>query len=47
MLTKRPAKVKKIYEIKYSDRKSPTENRNSLEFFNYYNEIWKELDINV
>ena len=47
VLSKRPAKVKKIYNINYSDRKSPTENRNSIEFFNYYNEIWKELDINV
>lgn len=47
MLSKRPAVVKKIYEIKYSDKKTPTENRNTTEFLNYYNDIWKELDINV
>jgi NitT/TauT family transport system ATP-binding protein len=47
VLSKRPAKVKKIYNISYNVRKNPTENRNSIEFLNYYNEIWKELDINV
>ena len=47
VLSKRPSRVKKIYEIKYDDRKTPTENRRKKEFENYYNDIWKEIDINV
>ena len=47
VLSKRPSRVKKIYEIKYENRKTPIENRRKNEFENYYNEIWKEIDINV
>ena len=47
VLSKRPSRVKKIYDIKYENRKTPIENRKELEFDNYYNEIWKEIDINV
>ncbi len=47
VLSKRPSKVKKIYDIKYEKRKTPVENRKEKEFEKYYNEIWKEIDINV
>ena len=47
VLTKRPSKVKRIHKIYYSNKKTPMENRDTEEFKNYYNEIWKELDINV
>ncbi len=47
VLSKRPSKIKRIYYINYEDRKTPIENRKEKEFDNYYNEIWKELDINV
>ena len=47
VLSKRPATIKKIYQIEYEKRKTPTENRKEKEFEKYYNEIWKVLDINV
>ncbi len=47
VLSKRPAKIKYIHDIKYDERKKPVENRRTLEFEKYYNEIWKELDVNV
>ena len=47
VLSKRPSRIKKIYEIKYEKRKTPIENRKEKEFEMYYNDIWKEIDINV
>ncbi|MPW24684.1 ATP-binding cassette domain-containing protein [Alkalibaculum sp. M08DMB] len=48
VLTKRPAVIKQIFDIKLtSTDHSPTQNRNAPEFMNYYNEIWKELDVHV
>lgn len=47
VLSKRPSIVKHIYDIKYEKKKTPLENRKTEEFENYYNEIWKELDISV
>ena len=47
VLSKRPSKIKRIYYINYENRKTPIENRKEKEFDIYYNDIWKELDINV
>ena len=47
VLSKRPSKIKRIYEINYEKRKTPIENRKEKEFEMYYNDIWKEIDINV
>ena len=47
VLSKRPSKIKKIYDIYYENKKTPIENRREKEFEKYYNDIWKELDINV
>lgn len=47
VLSKRPSIVKKIYDIKYKNKKTPMENRKEKEFEIYYNDIWKEIDINV
>ena len=44
VLTNRPAKVKKIYEINLENKGSPIENRKSREFPIYYDMIWKEID---
>lgn len=44
VLTKRPTKIKNIYNIKYKDKKNPIENRNSDEFRGYYETIWKDID---
>lgn len=48
VLTKRPATVKNIHEIKLSvtDR-TPMKAREAPEFRDYFNAIWKELDVHV
>lgn len=48
VLTKRPASVKKIYEINLSVKnRTPLSSREAPEFKEYFNSIWKELDIHV
>ena len=47
ILSKRPGTIKKIYEIKLTDKANPIHNRNTKEFPIYYSKIWKDLDINV
>ena len=44
VLTNRPAKVKKIYEIEMTDKSNPIDNRKCSEFGMYYDMIWKEID---
>lgn len=46
VLSSRPAKVKKIYKIEMNGKGSPIENRKCIEFSNYYDLIWKEIDYN-
>ena len=45
VLTERPAKVKSIYNIKMKDKGSPIHNRKQIEFQEYYDKIWKDIDI--
>ena len=47
ILSKRPCEVKRILNINLTNKTSPIYNRNCKEFPLYYDEIWKELDINV
>ena len=47
VLTNRPAKVKKIYEIKMNGKGNPIDNRKCREFSMYYDMIWKEIDYHV
>lgn len=48
VLTKRPAAVKNTYAIKLtSDDRNPIALRKASEFKEYFNEIWKELDVHV
>ena len=44
VLTKRPSKVKKIYEVKFENKSTPINNRKAKEFADYYEKIWKEID---
>ena len=48
VLSKRPAKIKNIYEIKLSidGERTPFKSRNSIEFNDYFNSIWQELNTN-
>ena len=47
ILTKRPAKIKKIYDIKLTNSTSPINNRTCKEFNDYYKTIWESIDHNV
>ncbi|HEX2947928.1 MAG TPA: ABC transporter ATP-binding protein [Clostridia bacterium] len=48
VLTKRPAAVKSIYEIKMScEKRTPLNRREAPEFRHYFNQIWRDLDIHV
>lgn len=47
VLTKRPAKVKKIYEIKLKNKSTPINNRKCKEFSEYYDMIWRDLDVHI
>lgn len=47
VLSKRPGKVKSIYEINLTNKSTPINNRKAKEFSDYYDTIWKDLDINV
>lgn len=47
VLTKRPAKVKKIYDIKLTNKSTPINNRKCKEFSKYYDTIWRDLDVHI
>lgn len=44
VLSKRPSKVKNIYEIKLSNKSTPINNRKAKEFQDYYDKLWKDID---
>lgn len=44
ILTKRPAKIKKIIDIKLKNKSNPINNRYDDKFKYYYDMIWKEID---
>ncbi len=47
VLSSRPCKIKSIYPIELTDKKTPIENRKCKEFAKYYDKIWKDLDFHV
>ena len=47
VLSKRPCITKKVFDIKLTNSSTPIENRKCIEFSDYYEQIWKELDIHV
>ena len=48
VLSKRPASLKQIHEIRLScQRRTPICSRDAPEFRQYFNQIWKELDVHV
>lgn len=44
VLSSRPAKIKKIFNIQLTDAKTPTHNRTCKEFNDYYKKIWQVFD---
>lgn len=47
VLSNRPSRVKKIYNIEMKNKSTPIKNRNLEEFKYYYDKIWKEIDFHV
>lgn len=47
VLTNRPARVKKIFDIYMENKSNPINNRSCKEFSKYYDMIWKEIDFHV
>lgn len=47
VLSKRPATIKKIYEIVIPNAKTPSERRKTKEFSIYYDQIWRDLDVHI
>ena len=47
ILSKRPASIKKIYDVNLTDKSTPINNRKAKEFAYYYELIWKEIDYHV
>ena len=47
ILSKRPAKIKKVYEIILKNKKNPIENRKDENFPIYYEKIWRDLDVSI
>lgn len=44
VLSKRPATIKKIFNIKLTNSSSPINNRMCKEFNDYYQQIWEVFD---
>ena len=44
VLTDRPAKIKKIYNIELDNKDTPINNRKDPKFNYYYDLIWKDID---
>lgn len=47
VLSKRPGKIKNIYDINLNNKTNPIDNRNDIKFKYYFDLIWKDLDNNV
>lgn len=47
VLSKRPAIIKKIFNINLKNKSNPLNNREDPNFTYYYKAIWKEIDNNV
>ena len=47
VLSKRPCKVKNIYDVKLENPGLPTDNRKDSKFSYYYEKIWRDLDVNL
>ena len=47
VLSKRPCKIKKEYNVNLTNKSFPIENRKTKEFSEYYDRIWRDLDVNL
>lgn len=47
VLSSRPSHIKSIYHITLDKNLSTLEKKKTKEFLDYYNQIWKDIDIHV
>ena len=47
VMSSRPGKIKKIYDIELTNKSTPIENRTAQELSEYYDNIWKDIDYHV
>lgn len=47
VLTRRPSVVKKVYDVKMKNKSTPIHNRKCREFSEYYDQIWRDLDVHI
>ena len=47
VLSKRPAIIKNVYDIKLDNKSTPINNRSSKNFSSYYEKIWSDLDVHI
>ena len=47
VLSKRPCKVKSIYNINLENKTNPIDNRKDSKFNYYYDMIWRDLDVHI
>ena len=47
VLTKRPSVVKKVYTVTMENKSTPIHNRKCKEFSEYYDKIWRDLDVHL
>ncbi len=47
VLSKRPCKIKRIYNINLTNKGLPIDNRKAPEFNIYYDKIWRDLDVHL
>lgn len=47
VISKRPGVVKNIYEINLDNKSTPINNRKSKNFNNYFDKIWRDLDVHI
>ncbi len=47
VLTKRPAIVKKVYELSFDSHLTPIQRRKTKDFSSYYDQIWRDLDVHI
>lgn len=44
VLSKRPCKIKNVYDIKLANKDTPINNRKDEKFAYYYDQLWRDLD---
>lgn len=47
VLTKRPCIIKKIYDVQLEKKANPIDNRKDSKFNEYYDKIWRDLDVHI